>query len=190
MTDRRKFIGGTAPLAARLAAMRRLALAGYLVGLTVAPVMPHDGWREGYDALFADAAAALEGVPAPDVTVEFITHRFTPGSKDVLLGWYPGTSLEMEEAKRARKTTRFGSTKFVYPALPDGCALAAVGARCRRAGGAGMAATLAVVDDRRGCATRTAARARPLIVRCRPWPRKAMPARPGLRGATGSRRWP
>jgi spore photoproduct lyase len=34
----------------------------------------------------------------------------------VLLGWYPGTSLEMDEAKRARKTTKFGSTKLVYPA--------------------------------------------------------------------------
>ena len=111
-----RFEGGTAPLAARLGAMRCLALAGYPVGLTVAPVMPHDGWREGYDALLADAAAALEGVPAPDLTVEFITHRFTPGSKGVLLGWYPGTSLEMDEAERARKTTRFGSTKFVYPA--------------------------------------------------------------------------
>jgi spore photoproduct lyase len=76
--------------------------------------MPHDGWREGYDALLTDAAAALEGVPTPDLTVELIAHRFTPGSKDVLLGWYPGTSLEMDEAKRARKTTRFGSTKFVY----------------------------------------------------------------------------
>jgi spore photoproduct lyase len=108
--------GGTAPLPARLAALRRVALAGYPVGLTVAPIMPVDGWREAYDALFADAAAALAGVPALDLTAEFITHRFTPGSKEVLLGWYPGTSLEMDEARRVRKTTKFGSTKHVYPA--------------------------------------------------------------------------
>src|SRR3712207_8830633 len=29
---------------------------------------------------------------------------------------YPGTSLEMAEARRVRKTTKFGSTKHVYPA--------------------------------------------------------------------------
>lgn len=70
--------------------------------------------------------------------MEFITHRFTPGSKDVLLGWYPGTSLEMDEAKRARKTTLFGSAKFVYPAaimrglrdhLERACAVRLPGAR-------------------------------------------------------------
>jgi spore photoproduct lyase len=46
----RQLEGGTAPLPARLAAMRRLALAGYPVGLTVAPIMPVDGWREAYEA--------------------------------------------------------------------------------------------------------------------------------------------
>ncbi len=108
--------GGAAPLDARLAALRRLALAGYPVGLTIAPIMPVDGWREAYDALLADAAAALVDVPALDLTAEFITHRFTAGSKEVLLGWYPGTSLEMDEARRVRKTTKFGSIKHVYPA--------------------------------------------------------------------------
>jgi spore photoproduct lyase len=34
----------------------------------------------------------------------------------VLTGWYPGTSLEMDEAARSRKLTKFGSTKYVYPA--------------------------------------------------------------------------
>jgi spore photoproduct lyase len=109
-----RFEGGTARLPARLAAMRRVALAGYPVGLTVAPIMPVEGWRERYDELLADAAAALEGVPGLDLTAELITHRFTPGSKDVLLGWYPGTSLEMDEASRSRKTTKFGSLKYVY----------------------------------------------------------------------------
>ena len=57
------------------------------------------------------------GVPAgADPTVELITHRFTAGSKAVLRGWYPGSALAMDEADRARKTTKFGSTKFVHPA--------------------------------------------------------------------------
>jgi spore photoproduct lyase len=111
-----RFEGGTARLPARLAALRRLALAGYPVGLTVAPIMPVEGWGEAYEALFAAAAKAITGVPDLDLTVELITHRFTPASKAVLTGWYPGSSLEMDEARRARKVTKFGSTKHVYPA--------------------------------------------------------------------------
>ena len=110
----RRFEGGTASLAARLHAMGRLARAGYPVGLTVAPIMPIEGWREAYDDLLASAAAELpEGA---DLTVELITHRFTPGSKEVLMGWYPATSLEMDEAVRARKRNKFGGVKYVYPA--------------------------------------------------------------------------
>ncbi len=33
----------------------------------------------------------------------------------MLEGWYPGSSLEMDPAARARKLTKFGSAKFVYP---------------------------------------------------------------------------
>jgi len=33
----------------------------------------------------------------------------------VLLGWYPRTTLEMDEARRAVKRWRFGTTKHVYP---------------------------------------------------------------------------
>jgi spore photoproduct lyase len=112
-----RFEGGTAPVPARLSAMRRAAQAGYRVGLTIAPIMPVEGWRAAYDALLADAAAALAGLPDPDLTVELITHRFTPGSKSVLNGWYPGSGLDMEEARRARRTTKFNSVKYVY--APD-----------------------------------------------------------------------
>ena len=112
-----RFEGGTASVAARLHAMRRVAQVGYPVGLTLAPIMPVPNWREAYDALLRQVAAALADVPALDLSVELITHRFTPGSKTVLNGWYKGSSLEMDEKARARKTTKFGSTKFVYP--PD-----------------------------------------------------------------------
>ncbi len=110
----RRFEGGTAPLQARLDAMGRLARAGYKVGLTVAPIMPVAGWQEAYDRLFAAAAAALP--TGADVTAELITHRFTPGSRDVLLGWYPATGLEMDEAVRTVKRNKFGGRKYVYPA--------------------------------------------------------------------------
>ena len=109
----RRFEGGTAPLEGRLAAMGAMARAGYPVGLTIAPIMPVEGWEAAYDRLFADVAAALpEGA---DVTAELITHRFTPGSRDVLLGWYPATALEMDEAVRTQKRNKFGGVKYVYP---------------------------------------------------------------------------
>ena len=111
----RRLEGGVAPLSARIAAMGRVARAGYPVGLTIAPIMPVDGWRDEYGSLLDAAARALVGIPALDLTAELITHRFTPGSKAVLQGWYPGSSLEMEEAARSRKLTKFGSIKYVYP---------------------------------------------------------------------------
>ena len=106
--------GGAPRMPRRLAALRAMAGAGYPVGLTVAPILRLPGWREGYDRLFADAAEALDGVAA-DLTIELITHRFTPKSKDVLAGWYPGSALEMDEAQRAKKMTKFGSVKYVFP---------------------------------------------------------------------------
>ncbi len=111
----RRFEGGTAPVPARLAAARRLALDGYPIGLTIAPVMPVPGWREAYGDLFARAGEALAGIPGLDLTAEFITHRFTESSRQTLLGWYPRTQLEMDEGQRAAKRTKFGGVKYVYP---------------------------------------------------------------------------
>lgn len=111
----RRFEGGTRPTPARLAALRALAEAGYPVGLTIAPVMPLPGWQQGYGALLDQVGSALDGVPDLDLTAEIITHRFTPASKDVLLGWYPHTKLEMEEDQRTRKRSKFGGVKYVYP---------------------------------------------------------------------------
>ena len=110
-----RFEGGTSPVAARLVGLRRAAEAGYKVGLTIAPIIAAQGWEEAYGSLLADAATALGDLPGLDLTVELITHRFTPGSKAVLDSWYPGSALEMDPAARAEKRTKFGSTKYVYP---------------------------------------------------------------------------
>ncbi|MEW2445773.1 spore photoproduct lyase family protein [Micromonospora marina] len=107
--------GGTATVPQRLDALRRLALAGYPVGLTVAPIVAVPGWREHYGALLDRVRTAVSGIDRLDLTAELITHRFTPGSKEVLLGWYPRTRLEMDEASRRRKPGRFGAVKYVYP---------------------------------------------------------------------------
>ena len=107
--------GGAPRMAARLAALRAVAAAGYPVGLTVAPILRVPDWAAAYDRLFADIGAALAGLSGIDLTVELITHRFTPKSKEVLAGWYPGSALEMDEAQRTRKLTKFGSVKWVLP---------------------------------------------------------------------------
>jgi spore photoproduct lyase len=107
--------GGTSRLEERVAALRRLALDGYPVGITVAPIMPLPQWREHYGHLFALVAEATAAIHGLDLTAELITHRFTPGSKEVLLGWYPRTRLEMDEDRRSPKRGRFGAVKYVYP---------------------------------------------------------------------------
>ena len=111
----RDFEGGTASVGQRLKALRAMALAGYPVGLTVAPIMPVEGWREEYLGLFQAVAEALSGIDGVDLTVELITHRFTPGSKEVLLGWYPKTTLDLREEARTEKRNKFGGFKYVYP---------------------------------------------------------------------------
>ena len=111
--------GGTASVAARLNALRTLALpverggGGYPVGLVIAPIMPMEDWRRHYTELLDEAAQALDF--ECDLTFELITHRFTPGSKDVLLSRYPKTSLDLDESARSVKRNKFGGTKYVYP---------------------------------------------------------------------------
>ncbi len=111
-----RFEGGTDPVATRLAGLGALARAGYPVGLTIAPIMPVGDWRAEYGALLDAASAELTDVPGLDLTVECITHRFTPNSKQVLESWYPRTKLEMEPEARRRKFGKFGAVKYVYPA--------------------------------------------------------------------------
>ncbi len=106
--------GGAPRVKARLGALRAVATAGYPVGLTVAPILRVPDWQTAYDTLFAQVAEALDGLE-PDLTAELITHRFTPKSKGVLETWYPGSPLEMDEAQRSKKLTKFGSVKYVFP---------------------------------------------------------------------------
>ncbi len=110
-----RFEGGTAPVAARLQALRRMAMAGYPVGLTIAPIIAAEGWQQAYGSLIDDAAAMLD-IPELDLTIELITHRYNPGSKAVLDSWYPGSALDMSGANRVTKRTKFGTEKQVYDA--------------------------------------------------------------------------
>ncbi len=114
----RRLEGGTATISARIKALRKLALprseggGNYPVGVVLAPIMPIENWQEEYTLLLNELRQNLD-FPV-NLTFELITHRFTPGSKEVLLNWYPNTSLEMNEASRAIKRNKFGGTKYVY----------------------------------------------------------------------------
>jgi spore photoproduct lyase len=109
---------GTPSIEARIQALRKLALpvaqggGNYPIGVILAPIMPIPGWQEKYSLLLEQLRNNLD-FPC-DLTFELITHRFTPGSKNVLMEWYPNTSLEMDEAGRAKKTNKFGGLKYVY----------------------------------------------------------------------------
>lgn len=104
--------GGTAAVSDRLQALRRLGQAGYPIGLVIAPIMPIEDWQSHYEQLLDQIAAAIDF--DCDLTVELISHRFTPGSKQVLQTWYPHSRLEMEEGQRSTKRNKFGGIKYVY----------------------------------------------------------------------------
>lgn len=116
----RQFEGGTASVNKRLQALRKLALppnqggGGYRVGVVIAPIMPISDWQIHYGGLLDQIGTALDF--DCDLTFELISHRFTPGSKEVLNSWYPGSKLEKDEASRSAKFNKFGGRKFVYDA--------------------------------------------------------------------------
>jgi spore photoproduct lyase len=110
--------GGTAGIPSRLAALRRMALpkslggGGYPIGVVLAPIIPVPDWKNHYSQLLEDIQTHLDF--ETDLTFELITHRFTPGSRDILLGWYPNTSLDFGEENRAIKRNKFGGQKYVF----------------------------------------------------------------------------
>ena len=113
-----RFEGGTAPVKSRLQALRKLALprsqggGEYPVGLVIAPIMLLDDWELHYTRLFDLISEAINF--ECDLTFELISHRFTPGSKEVLQTWYPSSKLDMNEETRSTKRNKFGGTKYVY----------------------------------------------------------------------------
>ena len=105
--------GGTSNVTARIGAASKLARASYPIGFVVAPIMTVENWQDEYSDLLSGIAREIPS--GADVTFELITHRFTPGSKEVLLSWYPKTKLDLEESGRSEKRNKFGGVKYVYP---------------------------------------------------------------------------
>ncbi|NEQ24381.1 MAG: radical SAM protein [Microcoleus sp. SIO2G3] len=107
-----KLEGGTATVANRLQGLRKLGQAGYPIGLVIAPIMPIEDWEDEYRKLFDAIESAIDF--GCDLTFELISHRFTPGSKEVLQSWYPNSKLDLDEAGRVIKRNKFGGVKYVY----------------------------------------------------------------------------
>ena len=105
--------GGTSTVEQRLQGLRKLALAGYPIGIVLAPIMEIANWQQHYENLFDLMAQTLD--LDCDLTFELITHRFTPKSKEVLQTWYPNSKLDLSESNRSQKRNKFGGVKYVYP---------------------------------------------------------------------------
>ncbi|MFZ5824899.1 MAG: spore photoproduct lyase [Bacillota bacterium] len=112
----RHFEQHTASLAERIEAARKVADAGYPLGIIVAPIMRHEGWLEGYSEALEQLREGLGPHATGPVTFELIQHRFTPKSKRIILAAYPKTRLPLEETERVLKAGKFpGAGKYVYP---------------------------------------------------------------------------
>lgn len=112
----RQFEQHTASFDERVAAARKVADAGYPLGLIVAPIMRFDGWLEQYNESLDRLAEALGPHVNGAITFELIQHRFTPKTKRVILAAYPATKLPLDESERQLKAGKFpGAGKYVYP---------------------------------------------------------------------------
>ena len=116
------------------AALRRLARAGYPVGPD--DRADHAGRTAGGRSTAPCSPGSRRGsraCPALDLTAECITHRFTPGSKEVLLGLVPAHPAgDGPESRRSRKRGKFGAVKYVYPRGRDARAAGVVRERAGR----------------------------------------------------------
>lgn len=112
----RLFEQRTATLEERLAAARKVADAGYPLGIVLAPIMRHEGWMTGYTESLDRLQEALGPHAAGSITFEMIQHRFTPKAKRVILAAYPKNRLPLVESERRLKPGKFpGAGKYVYP---------------------------------------------------------------------------
>ncbi len=114
LSVRGRYSVGSVPAASFAAVSFTLILwrGGYPVGLAIAPIMPIEDWELHYTRLLDSISEALDF--DCDLTFELISHRFTPGSKEVLQTWYPQSKLDMDEETRTVKRNKFGGTKYVY----------------------------------------------------------------------------
>ncbi|SJZ38513.1 spore photoproduct lyase [Selenihalanaerobacter shriftii] len=104
----RKFENLTPSLTLRLNAVNKLQKAGYPLGFMIAPIMAHEGWKEGYKDLFVKLAKTLDD--DKEISFELIMFRFSTRTKNIIEARYPDTELDLNKENRKHK----GFGKYVY----------------------------------------------------------------------------
>lgn len=107
------FEHNTSSFTARIAAVKKIALAGYPIGFIIAPIMIYDNWKEEYKELFETLKTALEGYNE-EMSFELIQHRFTKAAKELIVQRFMNTKLDLDEDKRLLKWGPYGKFKYVY----------------------------------------------------------------------------
>ncbi|QQE81427.1 spore photoproduct lyase [Alicyclobacillus sp. SO9] len=110
----KNFEPSTAKLEERIAAARKVALAGYPLGFIIAPIYIFDGWQTQYRELLEKLSTSIPKDHYKDIEFELIQHRFTKPAKRVIEKRYPKTKLDLDESKRKYKWGRYGIGKYVY----------------------------------------------------------------------------
>ena len=115
----KKYEHGTPPPEDRIIAAGKVLKAGYPLGFIIAPIFRFEGWQEDYRRLFERTAEELakrapSGWSSEQLTLEFISHRFTAKAKATILEVFPSSSLPMEEDERKFKYGQFGYGKYIY----------------------------------------------------------------------------
>jgi spore photoproduct lyase family protein len=105
----------TSPIAQRIAFVNDLVDAGYEVHLNLSPVIVHDGWLEGYDALLREVDDVLSPRAKAQLAAEVIFLTHNEGLHGVNLGWHPAAEAllwrpDLQEQKRSEQ----GGTNVRY----------------------------------------------------------------------------
>jgi spore photoproduct lyase len=115
-----KFEHGTPSPEERIVAAGKVLNADYPLGFIIAPIFQFQGWQDAYQRLMERSANELArrapiGWSSEQLSLEFISHRFTSKAKANILDVFPNSALPMEEADRKFKYGQFGYGKYVYP---------------------------------------------------------------------------
>lgn len=103
----------------RIIAAGKVLAANYPLGFIIAPIFRFPGWQGAYQRLMERSADELakrapSGWSSEQLTLEFISHRFTSKAKATILDVFPNSVLPMAEDQRKFKYGQFGYGKYVY----------------------------------------------------------------------------
>ena len=115
----KKYEHGTPSPEERIIASGKVLEAEYPLGFIIAPIFRVEGWQEAYQRLMERSAEELtkrapSGWSSEQLTLEFISHRFTSKAKATILEVFPNSSLPMVEDERKFKYGQFGYGKYIY----------------------------------------------------------------------------